>query len=115
MLGNEPCQINGNGEQTRDFVYVSDVVTANLAALESEEMGTFNVGTAVETNINELADLMKEISGSTSEISHTEAKPGEQMNSSLSFDHAKQVIGWVPQVTIKEGLEKTINYFKNAS
>ncbi len=115
MLKNEPVSINGTGEQTRDYVFVSDVVAANMAALTAEGSGPYNVGTGVETSVNEIAEIMKEISGSSSEIGHAEAKPGEQMYSSLSTEKAKKELGWEPKVKIKEGLEKTIKYFQDAS
>lgn len=115
MLKNEPIAINGTGEQTRDFVFVSDVVKANLAALNSDQSGTYNVGTGIETNINQIAALMKEISLSSGEISNIDAKAGEQLYSSLSAEKAKTELKWQPKVSIEEGLEKTINYFKNVS
>lgn len=115
MLKNEPVAINGTGEQTRDFVFVSDVVSANLAALESDQNGVYNIGTGIEININEITAAMKEISKSESEISHKPGKPGEQMYSSLSAEKAKTELGWEPKVEINEGLKLTIEYFKNAS
>jgi len=115
MLSGEPVQVNGTGEQTRDFVYVSDVVEANLKALESKKSGIYNIGSGIETNINEIAETMKEISESQSEITKAKANPGEQMKSSLSAEKAKAELGFEIKTTIKEGLEKTINYFKNAS
>ena len=115
MLKDEPVTVNGTGEQTRDYVYVADVVAANLAALESESPGPFNIGTGKETSVNQIADYMKEISGCKSEIRHTEGKPGEQMYSSLSSAKAEKELGWSAKIEIKEGLEKTIDYFKNAS
>ncbi len=115
MIKNEECTIYGSGEQTRDFVYVGDVVAANLAALESDKTGSYNIGTSVEISINSLAQEMKKIAQSESEINHAEGKPGEQMYSSLAADKAKNELGWEPKVEINEGLKLTIEYFKNAS
>lgn len=113
LLKNEPIDITGDGEQTRDFVYVADVVSANLAALNSDKPGVYNIGTGQETNINEIARLMKELSRSQSEIKHGPKKPGEQMLSCLDPTLAKSKLGWAPKINIEEGLGKTITYFKD--
>ena len=115
LITNEPLEIFGSGEQTRDFVFVSDVVAANHCALKSDKTGVFNIGTGIETNINQIAEIMKDITGSKSEVKHAPAKPGEQMYSCLSSEKAYKELGWQPQVDIREGLLKTINYFKDAS
>ncbi len=115
MLKNNPVTIYGTGEQTRDFVYVSDVVGANLAALDSDQSDTYNVGTGIETNINDIADLMKKIAKSTGEIKHATGKPGEQLNSALSFAKIKKNLGFEIKTKLQEGLEETINYFEQTS
>ena len=115
MLKGKPVTIYGSGEQTRDFVYVSDVVEANLAALDSDQSDTYNVGTGIETNINDIANLMKEITKSTGEIKHATGKPGEQLNSALSFAKIKENLGFEPKTKLQEGLEETVNYFEQTS
>lgn len=111
MLRNGPIQIYGSGEQTRDFVFVSDVVEANLKALHSTVEGTFNIGTGTESSINEVAEKMIEISLSKSILEHTIAKPGEQMHSSLDCKKARLELGWQPAVSLEDGLRKTIEWF----
>jgi len=113
MLEGKPVCINGTGEQTRDFVYVSDVVGTNLNAFEMDVDGIFNIGTGVEISINEIANLMKKLSLSDSKITHGIAKPGEQMYSSLSFKKARREFNWQPSYSLSQGLRKTLDWFKN--
>jgi UDP-glucose 4-epimerase len=103
MKRGEKVTINGDGEQTRDFVYVSDVVAANMAAAEGEWQGSFNVGTGVETSINQLAALLGVHAG------HGPAKAGEQRRSVL--DGSKLGIAYKP---LRDGLEETVAWFNRA-
>lgn len=112
MLKNKPVCINGIGEQTRDFVYVSDVVGANLQAFELKVDGTYNIGTGIETNINEIAKILKKLASSESKITHGATKFGEQLNSCLSYNLAKKKLSWQPRVSLKQGLKKTVAWFK---
>lgn len=105
--------INGEGTQTRDFVFVGDVVRANLAALHYEGSGTFNVGTAVETDIVTLfRQIRDEIDPAVAER-FAEAKPGEQQRSVLSFERSMDVLGWEPEVDLETGLQKTVDWFRS--
>jgi UDP-glucose 4-epimerase len=83
MARGEPVTINGDGGQTRDFVHVSDVVAANIAAIERDVTGAFNVGTGVETSINEIYRLLARAFGIDSPPRHGPAKAGEQRRSVL--------------------------------
>jgi UDP-glucose 4-epimerase len=103
MKRGEKVTINGDGEQTRDFVYVSDVVAANMAAAEGEWQGSFNVGTGVETSINQLAALLGVRAG------HGPAKAGEQRRSVL--DGSKLGISYKP---LRDGLKETVAWFNRA-
>jgi len=100
-LRGEKATINGDGEQTRDFVYVGDVVEANMAVTDSADSGPFNVGTGVETSINQLASLLG------INAVHGPAKTGEQRRSVL--DGSK--LG-VARTALREGLEKTERWFR---
>lgn len=111
MLSDQPVFINGSGEQTRDYVFVSDVVAANLAALEYKSSGIFNVGTGIETDVNFLFRHIKKRTGSSIDEIHADAKPGEQMRSVLGFDHASKMLDWTPTVSIADGLDKTVDWF----
>jgi UDP-glucose 4-epimerase len=101
MRRGDAVTINGDGKQTRDFVYVSDVVAANMAAADAEWQGSFNVGTGVETSINQLAALLGV------RATHGPAKAGEQLRSVL--DGSKLGITYTP---LRDGLEKTVAWFR---
>ena len=112
MLRGEQPIINGDGKQTRDYVYVGDVVRANLAALNYDDSGIFNVGTGIETNVNELFRTIRELTGADIPEEHGPAKPGEQQRSVLGYERSKQELGWTPQVDLGEGLRRTVEWFK---
>lgn len=112
MLANEQPVINGDGEQTRDYVYVGDVVRANTAALTYAETGIFNVGTGIETSVTELFREVRKLSGSDVPEKHVEGKPGEQRRSVLSYAHAEEELGWKPEVGLTEGLGRTVDWFR---
>jgi len=111
MLSGEPVTIYGDGEQTRDFVYVGDVVKANLNALGLKSDGTFNIGSGVEKSVNEVAQILKVTTGSKSEIIHGDPKI-EQRHSLLDNRKATLELDWKPEVALEEGLKKTVDYFK---
>jgi len=104
--------INGDGRQTRDYVYVSDVVSANVAALTSDFSGSINIGTGVETDVVAIFEQLCGALGCTVAPRHGPAKPGEQRRSSLDNRHAGAVLGWQPKVRLTEGLRRTAEYFR---
>jgi len=112
MLNGETAYINGDGLQTRDFVYVGDVVQANRAALAFEGTGTFNVGTAKETNVVELFQAIRDEIDPEIPERHAEGKPGEQRRSVLSYALAQEALGWKPQMSLQEGLGHTVDWFR---
>jgi len=112
MLRAEPVTVNGDGKQTRDYVYVGDVARANLLALESTATGPFNIGTGVETDVNALARLLLEATGGRSQVGHGPAKPGEQRRSVVDCRRAAEVLGWRPEVPLAEGLGSTVEWFR---
>ncbi len=114
LSGGQP-KIYGDGEQTRDYVYVGDVVRANLAALAYDgPTEVFNVGTARETSVNELFHTLRGITEAGAEEQHAPGKPGEQRRSVLSYDHSADALGWAPQVALDEGLRRTVEWFARA-
>lgn len=113
LLNGEEPVINGDGKQTRDYVYVGDIVDANLKALEYPGTGIFNLGTGVETDVNTLFRKLRELTGAKCEEKHGPAKKGEQLRSVLEYSHAKNVLGWEPKVSLDRGLQKTVEYFKS--
>jgi UDP-glucose 4-epimerase len=105
--------INGTGEQTRDYVYVGDVVRANVLALEKNGVpsGAYNVGTGSETSVNELYELLVRISGKDLRPEHGPAKAGEQLRSSVDPTLAGRAMGWHPEVDLASGLRETLRFF----
>lgn len=112
MLNNEQPIINGNGRQTRDFVFVDDVAEANLAAMGQETQGVYNVGTGVETSINELFRLLATLTGATSKEVHGPAKKGEQLRSIVDPAKIRQALGWEMKVDLPDGLKRTVAFFR---
>ena len=112
MLNNEQAVINGNGRQTRDFVFVDDVVEANLAMMGQETQGTYNVGTGVETSINDLFRILVQHTGSNCKEMHGPAKKGEQARSVIDSTKLRHEVPWEPKADLSEGLKKTVEYFR---
>ncbi len=112
LLKGEQPVINGSGLQTRDYVFVGDVVKANLLAIKDEQSDILNIGTGKETNVNELFHLLNINIGKGQVEKHGPAAPGEQMRSVISSDKINKRFGWRPSTTLEEGLQKTIEYFK---
>jgi UDP-glucose 4-epimerase len=107
--------INGTGEQTRDYVYVEDVAQANVLALEGEApSGAYNIGTGIETSVNELYDILRKASGKDLPPAHGPAKPGEQLRSSVDPTAAGRALNWRPKTDLATGLEKTLRFFEEA-
>ncbi len=113
LLKGDKTFVNGDGLQTRDFVFVGDVVKANLLAMEHSESGEYNVGTGIETDINTIYEMIKSSIGSSQERVNREAMPGEQMRSVISYDLIKKSMGWSPTVSIENGIEKTVEFFRS--
>lgn len=111
LTGGQPV-INGSGEQTRDYVYVGDVVDANRAALDYEGSGVFNVGTGRETSVNDLFRRLRDEIGADVEEEHGPAKAGEQARSVLGAEKARTELGWAPDVPLQEGLARTVSWFR---
>ena len=98
--------------QTRDYVYVDDVVNAVLSALDNSVNDTFNIGTSTETSVNDLFRLLVEITGSNVREMYGPVKKGEQMRSCMSFDKIKKSLDWDPSVPMREGLANTVAFFR---
>ena len=107
--------INGDGQQTRDFLYVGDVARANLMALDLAGSHCYNIGTGKETSINTIFKMLRDLTGSSMEEVHGPAKQGEQMRSVISPNLAEKKILWKPEVSLEDGLALTVEYFKNES
>ena len=113
MLRGEQPIINGEGLQTRDYVYVGDVVQANVLALQPSMIGAYNIGTSLETDVNTLFRHLRELTGSECEEQHAAAKQGEQLRSVLSYERIHTSFGWSPKMNLVEGLSKTVDSFRS--
>ncbi|RKY87777.1 UDP-glucose 4-epimerase [candidate division KSB1 bacterium] len=114
MLRGQKPVINGDGRQTRDFVYVGDVVEANLRALEYEKSDIFNIGTGIETDVNTIFHKLNQIIGSNTPECHGPPKDGEQLRSVIDYTKAKKLLGWEPKVDLQRGLQATVDYFRSS-
>lgn len=113
LLKNENPIINGDGNQTRDYVFVEDVVKANVLTLNSQSADIYNVGTTVETSVNDLFSKLNSIAGNKAIEKHGPAPKGEQARSVITSEKLFQKFNWKPSVKIDEGLRKTFDSFKS--
>ncbi|MCO4769881.1 MAG: SDR family NAD(P)-dependent oxidoreductase [Deltaproteobacteria bacterium] len=119
VLRDEPIRIFGDGEQSRDFVYVGDVAAAWVAALDGppDEAAALNIGTATQTSINELWRAAVTACGRDPEtypVSYEETRPGDQRHMRANIDKACATIGWEPQVSFAEGMKRTADWARGA-
>jgi UDP-glucose 4-epimerase len=113
LLKNENPIINGDGKQTRDYVFVEDVVKANVVTLNSLSSNIYNVGTGIEISVNQLFEKLNEIAGSKAVEKHGPSPKGEQARSVITSDKLYKEFQWKPSVKIDEGLRKTFESFKS--
>jgi UDP-glucose 4-epimerase len=118
ILNGQSLTVFGEGKLTRDYVYVGDVARANLAAAERPlpkagrlDTRGFNIGTGIETSVEELAKGLMKAAGRRVPLEPKPARPGEQQRSAVKIDKAADVLGWRPEVGLEAGLRETFNYF----
>jgi len=111
LLANEQPIINGTGKQTRDYVYVGDVVNANILTLNDDVCDIYNVGTGKETDVNELFRKLNKITGSNKEEKHGPPAPGEQIRSVITSEKLFKKFTWKPSTILDEGLKPTVEFF----
>lgn len=114
ILKHEKCTIFGDGKQTRDYVYVGDVVTANTAALDCKA-DIFNIGTGIETKVNDLVDILTDITNHDILHEHDDPRSGEVLRNVLDNGKAISIIKWQPEISLKQGIRKTFEYFQKIS
>ncbi len=112
LLAGQTPTINGDGKQTRDNVFVGDVVRANVAALTTDFVGPVNIGTGIETDVNALYAHLRVLTGSPSQAQYGPAKAGEQRRSVIAITRAAEVLGWRPETPLEEGLRRTVEFFR---
>lgn len=103
----------GDGEQTRDFIFVQDIVNANLLASEHPINDTCNISTNIPTTLHELIKVAEEVIDRKIEIEYEEERPGDIKYSYLTCQKAKELLSWTPKYTLYEGLNETINYYNS--
>jgi UDP-glucose 4-epimerase len=113
LVRGDTVVINGDGMQTRDYVHVQDVVSANLAAVDGP-VGVYNIGTGVETDVNTLYRMLAAASGVTLLAEHGPAKPGEQRRSCLDTSAARDHLGWRATIGFEDGVRSTVDFFRAA-
>jgi UDP-glucose 4-epimerase len=116
LLEGKPCRIFGTGEQTRDFVYVDDVADAFVRAADAGRASglVVNIGTGVETSVNELYEAMAEAAGVEAPAVHEPARPGELARSALATGLARAELGWEPRTDLPSGALATLDWFRAA-
>jgi len=115
MLRGEKVTIFGDGEYIRDYIYVDDVVRANILSVEKGKNMVLNIGTGRGTTVNDLFKMLKNIIGYTGEPVYAPPRKGDVRKSVLDCSKAKQILGWEPKVSLEEGLRRTVEYFKTSS
>jgi len=114
MLAGRVPTIFGDGEQERDFVYVGDIVDANLRALEGGSGGTFNIGTGRGLTVNELYRRLKALTGYQGEAKYAPQRPGEVLRIALEASRAREALGWEPKTSLDVGLPATVDWIRSS-
>jgi len=112
IITGEPCIVYGDGEQTRDYVYVEDVKRANIECILSPN-DSYNIGTSIETSVNGLIEYLRKASGRDFEAIYESARDGEVERISLNNNKAIKEINWTPHVMLEEGIKNTWIWFYN--
>ncbi len=112
LLKGEQPVINGHGKQTRDYVFVGDVVKANLLGLNDEVSDIYNIGTGIETDVNQLFHYINDITKANKEEKHGPTAAGEQLRSVITSDKLFNKFGWRPSTKLEDGLKATVEFFK---
>lgn len=112
LLNGEQPVINGSGLQTRDYVFVGDVVKASITTLKDEASDIYNIGTGIETDVNELFHIINGIAGKGMVEKHGPPAAGEQMRSVITSDKIFNKFNWRPTTKLNVGLKHTVSFFK---
>lgn len=111
LIGGRPCTVFGDGEQTRDYIFVDDAVAANVLALTKGDNDVFNIGTGIQTSVNQLAAMLKEIVGKGTTAQEA-ARAGDIRHSFLNSAKANSVLEWRAETPLRDGLKKTVGWFE---
>lgn len=111
ILRHEPIVVYGDGEQSRDFTYVADIVAANIAAIDHGQPGAcYNLGGGVHATVNEVLHLLEAITGEQTRISYVSRQPGDAAHTSADTTAAREQLRFTPSVTLTEGLQQEVNW-----
>lgn len=114
IIENKNCIIFGDGTQTRDYIYVTDVAKANVLSISSPS-GCYNIGTSHETSVLELVDILSDASGNNIKVEFKEQREGEVQKISLDNKLSKDIFNWVPLIDINQGINQTWQWFSKKS
>ena len=111
LLAKQPLTVYGDGEQSRDFTYVENVVEANLLALRAKHApgSVANIGCGARSSLNVLIHLLEEVVGTKAEVNYAQSKPGDVRHSLADIASARGLLGYEPKVMAREGLRRTVN------
>lgn len=110
----KPITIYGDGKQTRSFCYVNDLISGIFLLMNSKHMGPVNLGNPKEVTVLELANKIQELIGSKSEFVFKDLPKDDPLRRQPDISLAKEKLGWEPEISLEDGLRKTIDYFKNS-
>jgi UDP-glucose 4-epimerase len=112
MLKGEACTIDGDGEQQKDYVYVGDIAAANVLALHKGSGEAMNIGTGRGTSVNEIFQSLQRATGSDVPPRHGDPRPGDVRKIWLDSSRARDVLGWEPRISLDEGIQTTVDWFR---
>jgi UDP-glucose 4-epimerase len=115
MLSGQRPRIFGDGNQTRDFVCVDDIVEANMAAIHRGHRSSLNIATGELTSVNQLYELLKETTGFRWDAEHGPARAGDVYRISLDCSRAQEELGWTPKTSLADGLARTVAYLRDTA
>jgi UDP-glucose 4-epimerase len=113
MLAGQPCTIDGDGEQKKDYLYVGDIARANVLALDSGSGLVANVGTGEGVTVNRIFSVLSEATGNTLEAKHGAPRPGDVRNFWLDYSRINRELGWKPEVSFEEGVRLTVESLRS--
>jgi len=112
IMSGKPCEIFGDGNQTRDYVFVGDVAKANILSVNSPS-GSYNIGTQIETSVNDLVTTLRKVTKREFKVEYSPPRAGEVLRIYLNIHLAKRVLGWSPNVNLEDGICQTWKWFKD--
>jgi UDP-glucose 4-epimerase len=114
FLAREPVRIDWDGDQTRDYVYVTDVARANLDALERGSGGCYVIGTGVRTSVNDVYRALVDLTGFEAPVERAPQRPGDARDAQFDSARARSEIGWSPSTPLADGIRATYEYFQRS-